>query len=113
MNPAQVSSLVSHVHFTPTYASWLNQVEIWVSPHHPASHSPRNFPQRERTGRENRFLRAILQRQPTPFRLDGNGGLDLRGTQSKLGQYVPAKACPGEIHGTLYGTPKKNDLVKP
>jgi len=29
MNPAQVSSLVSRVHFTPTYASWLNQVEIW------------------------------------------------------------------------------------
>jgi transposase len=30
-----------HVHYTPTYSSWLNQVELWFGLNHPARYSPR------------------------------------------------------------------------
>ncbi len=46
-----------HVHFTPTYASWLNQVEIGVQPDHATSDPARNLSQRERTGDQDRPIR--------------------------------------------------------
>ena len=30
-----------HIHFTPTYSSWINQVEIWVQHHYPKSNPAR------------------------------------------------------------------------
>ena len=57
-----------HVHFTPTYASWLNQVEIWFNRITQRGHPPRNVPQCEGTGSENRrFSLQNCQRQRRPF----------------------------------------------
>ena len=41
------------VHYTPTYSSWLNQVENLVQPHHSARHPTGHLPQRQRTRAEN------------------------------------------------------------
>jgi len=46
-----------HVHFTPTYASWLNQVEIWFNRITATSYPARNLSQRERTGDQDRSIR--------------------------------------------------------
>jgi hypothetical protein len=66
------------VHFTLTYASWLNQVEIWFNRNYPTGHSPRVISQRQRTGRESRSIRSGLQHPRPPFRLDRHGRFDLR-----------------------------------
>ena len=66
-----------HVHFTPTYASWINQMEIWFN-HHPTSHSAGNVRERERTGRQNRTVREEFQPALTTVRLDRHGGFDSR-----------------------------------
>ena len=34
-----------HMPYTPTYSSWLNQVERLVWSHHPTRYSPGNLPQ--------------------------------------------------------------------
>jgi len=49
-----------------------------VQPHHTASHSTRDLPQRKRAGRENRSLRPELQPQRSALRLDRHGRIDLR-----------------------------------
>jgi hypothetical protein len=59
-----------HVHFTPTYVSWLNQVETWFQPDHSASDSARNFPQCEGTGSPDRSVCACRKRYGTSFCLD-------------------------------------------
>jgi transposase len=69
---------LGHVHFTPTYASWLNQVEIWFNRITQQSIRRGTFSQRERTRGENRRLRSELQRQRSALCLDRNGRFDLR-----------------------------------
>ena len=72
-----------HVHYTPTYASWLNQVERWyrfaglrLRDHHPTSDSPRQLFQRERADRPDRAVRSGLQQEHHAIYLDRHGGLD-------------------------------------
>ena len=67
-----------HVHFTPTYASWLNQVEIWFNRITQQAIRRGNVSQRQRTGRENRSIRPELQPPCPAFHLDRHGGFDLR-----------------------------------
>src|SRR6202007_242643 len=58
-----------------------------VQPHHATGHSPRNVPQREGTGSENRRVRAKLQRQCETLYVDGNRRLDLRQATETLCRY--------------------------
>jgi hypothetical protein len=58
-----------HMHFTPTYSSWLNQVERWFGPITQRD-SSRYVHQRCRPHPENRRFRAALQPFESAFRLD-------------------------------------------
>ena len=49
-----------HLHFTPTCASWLNQVERWVRMAQPACHPARHVPQRDGTqAADHGLFRAV------------------------------------------------------
>jgi putative transposase len=67
-----------HVHFTPTYASWLNQVERWFG--HITQRAIRRglVQDRARAGPPDRRVRAALQRRRPPVRLDCHRRLDPR-----------------------------------
>ena len=58
------------IHYTPTYASWLNQVERWFALTLPDRHPTRLLLQRQRAGQQNRPLRPTPQCQHHSFRLD-------------------------------------------
>ena len=49
-----------HMHYTPTYSSWLNQVERWFGLITQRAIRPRIIQQREGSGAENRRLRTEL-----------------------------------------------------
>src|SRR5438046_8999849 len=50
-----------HLHFTPTYSSWLNQVRTLVRTDNPTGDSARLVSQRPPTGRQNRAVCPALQ----------------------------------------------------
>ena len=52
------------IHYTPTYSSWLNQVERWFATDHAAGYSARFVSQRARSDPENRQLRALITTLP-------------------------------------------------
>ena len=59
-----------HIHYTPTYASWLNQVERWFALDHPAGHPARLVSQRAPIGAEDRPIRHAPQPPQTTLCLD-------------------------------------------
>ena len=61
-----------HIHYIPTYSSWLNQVERWFAPRHATCHSPWLVPQREGPDPEDRRIRPALQSFHPSLRMDGN-----------------------------------------
>ena len=63
-----------HVHFTPTYGSWINLVERWFAEITNQANSTRRVPQRERTGSGHPRLHRGAQRKSQTLRLDQNGG---------------------------------------
>ena len=65
-----------HVHFTPTYASWLNQVEIWFNIITQKAIRRGSFRSRERTHRQNPNLHRQLQQDVQAFRLDRHRTID-------------------------------------
>ena len=56
-----------HMHFTPTYSSWLNQVERWFAPAHRQAAPPRHPHQRSGAGERHPRLDQNLERNPKPF----------------------------------------------
>jgi hypothetical protein len=69
-----------HVNYTPTYASWLNQVErcyrfagLRLRDHHPASDSARQLLQRQGADRQDRAVRARLQQDQGTVQLNRHG----------------------------------------
>jgi len=56
-----------HVHFTPTYASWLNQVEIWFNRITQQAIRRGTFRSVKETGRENRSIRANFKQPRAAF----------------------------------------------
>jgi len=69
-----------HVHYTPTYASWLNQVErcyrfagLRLRDHHPAGHPAGQLLQRQGADRKNRAVRGRLQQDQGPVPVDRHG----------------------------------------
>ena len=58
-----------HLHFTPTYASWLNQVERWFGLNQPASHQAGVVPQRQGTGDADHGVHRPVQYHLEAFRL--------------------------------------------
>jgi transposase len=66
------------LHFTPTYSSWLNQVETLVRTDHPAGHPPRLIQERQGSDRQNQPFRPALQSHLQALRLDCHRRLDLR-----------------------------------
>src|SRR5262245_29840984 len=50
-----------HLHFTPTYSSWLNQVEIWFSKNPARHHCSRRLRIQGRSRQENHALYPPLQ----------------------------------------------------
>ena len=72
-----------HVHYTPTYASRLNQLERWycfaglrLRDHHPAGDTARQLLQRQRVDRQNRTVCGGLQQEQGPLQLDSDGRLN-------------------------------------
>lgn len=59
-----------HVHFTPTYSSWLNQVEIWFNIITQKAIRRGNLPQCPGIGGQHRTFRSSLQHQCPSFFLD-------------------------------------------
>ena len=67
-----------HVHFTPTYASWLKQVEVWFNRITQRAIRRGTFRSvKELVTKIDQFVEKDNQ-NVRPCRLDGNGGLDLR-----------------------------------
>jgi transposase len=58
------------VHLTPTYASWLNQVEIWFNVITQQAIRRGTLPERQGPGRDNRSLRSSSQRSSSTLHLD-------------------------------------------
>jgi putative transposase len=67
-----------HVHFTPTYASWLNQVEIWFNRITQQALRRGTFSSDNELVQENRPLRPEFQPPCTSIRLDCHRGFNLR-----------------------------------
>ena len=61
-------------HFTPTSASWLNQVEVWFSILQGQSLSGTSFTSRQAASGTHRRLRQCVQRQSRALRLDQEKG---------------------------------------
>src|SRR5579859_3930155 len=59
-----------HVHYTPTYSSWLNKVERWFWPDHPGGDSPRVLHQCQGFDRKDRLICPALQPLASTLRLD-------------------------------------------
>ena len=72
-----------HVQYTPTFASWLNQVErwyrfagLWLRDHHPARDPAGQLLQRQGADRQDRAVRGGLQQDQGPVQLDRHSGLN-------------------------------------
>src|SRR5437879_7400692 len=63
-----------HVHFTPTYGSWINLVERWFAEITNKRISTRRVPQREGAGDCHPRVHRRAQRKSQALRLDENGG---------------------------------------
>jgi transposase len=68
-------------HFTPTHASWMNLVEVWVFHHRAAGHSPRQLHQRPRPQRQDPRLHHRLERPSPPIHLDQDTRTDPQQSQ--------------------------------
>ena len=67
-----------HVHFTPTYASWLNQVEIWFNRITQQAIRRGTFRSvKELVAKIDQFVQTSNSQRPA-LRLDRHGGFDLR-----------------------------------
>ena len=74
-----------HVHYTPTYASWLNQVERWfgiitqraIRRGSFSSVLAAGFRAAVGADRQDRAVRGDVQQKQGPVQLDGHGGLHL------------------------------------
>jgi transposase len=74
-----------HVHYTPTYASWLNQVErcyrfagLRLRDHHPACDPTGQLLQRHGADRQDRAVRGGLQHVEGAVQMDRHGGFNPR-----------------------------------
>ena len=63
-----------HIHYTPTYSSWLNQVERWFGLITQRAIPPRLLQQRQRFDRKDRLLCPALQSLASTLRLDRYSG---------------------------------------
>jgi transposase len=68
-------------HFTPTHASWMNLVEVWVFHHRAAGHSPRQLHQRPRPQRQDPRLHHRLELPSPPIHLDQDTRTDPQQSQ--------------------------------
>ena len=59
---------------TPTHASWLNPIEVWLEHPHAPNPARRELPQPQGTHRRHRCLRPNLQRHGRTLRLDQTQG---------------------------------------
>ncbi len=59
-----------HLHFTPTYSSWLNQVGRRYRAHHPTRHPPRFISLGTRTHPEHRTVHRASQSRPPAVHVD-------------------------------------------
>jgi putative transposase len=80
-----------HVHYTPTYASWLNQVErcyrfagLRLRDHHPACDSTGQLLQRQGAGRQDRAVRGGLQHYQGAVQMVRHGGFNPREAPATL-----------------------------
>jgi putative transposase len=60
-----------HIHFTPTYASWLNHGRTLLRPHHSTRHPSWLFRFHRRPSQKNRSLHSYPQCKLMPLRVDG------------------------------------------
>jgi len=65
-----------HLHFIPTYSSWLNQVERFFALITDKTIRRGSFLQRQRSDRKSRSLRYPIQHRLSAFYLDRYRGLD-------------------------------------
>ena len=76
-----------HMHFIPTYSSWLNQVERFLRLDHRKSHPPRLVHQRQATRSAHRSIRHAPQHQLPAVSLDRNCRFGSREASSTLLTY--------------------------
>lgn len=62
-----------HVHYTPTYGSWLNLVERWFAELTKQTDPARRIPERKRAAIGHSRLHPDPQRRSQTLRLDSNG----------------------------------------
>ncbi len=80
-----------HVHYTPTYASWLNQVErcyrfagLRLRDHHLANDPTGQVLQRQRADRQDQAVRGGLQHDQGADQMDRHGGFNPREAPATL-----------------------------
>ena len=77
-----------HIHYTPTYASWLNQVERWFGIITQMAIRRELVLQRQGTREQDRPLRRALQRQGYPLHVDRNRRINTHQTPTTLFIYL-------------------------
>jgi len=71
-----------HVHYTPTYLSWINQVERWFAYLTGRPTAPQRPPKRSGPGERHPRLGQRMERQPETLRLDQDRRTDPRLTRT-------------------------------
>ncbi len=77
-----------HIHYTPTYASWLNQVEIWFSLITAARPPPRVMWEHQAVDQPHRALDGTVGPASPPAYLDRHSRFDLSQDLSALRTYL-------------------------
>ena len=72
------------IHYTPTYSSWLNQVERWFGLITQQAIRRGSFQERQTPDRQNRSVRPPIQQQLSPLRMDRNSRFDSSETCAAL-----------------------------
>ena len=93
-----------HIHFTPTYASWINQVERWFGIITQKAIRRRLFLQCQRTGEQNRAFRRALQCQHEPLQMDRHRTINPRKSRATLFIYLrdsTLAVCPSHCQASV------------
>ena len=84
-----------HMHFIPTYSSWLNQIAVLLLADHPQSNSPRLVYQRQTTRAAHRSLRHGAQHELPAVQVDRHRRFDPRQAPSTLLTYQRDRTLAG------------------
>ncbi len=76
-----------HIHYTPTYASWLNQVERWFGIITQQAIRRGTFSSVKKSDPENQPIRGQLQCQDQPIRLDSDSRINHREDRKNMHSY--------------------------